>query len=119
MVLNSPLLRGGAGGGVKPSTRLYEVLMKILHHQVNRSAAGSAHEAAVGVFSHAEREAGVVVLVKRTQGFVVLNRESESLCDPLYWEVAELLKFEFIHKTHPQPLPVREGSRMYVGGILL
>ena len=103
----------------QPTAGCFEIEIQVSHHQVNRSAAGSAHEAAVGVLPHAEREAGVVVLVKGTQGFVVLNRESESLCDPLYGEVAELLKFEFIHKTHPQPLPVREGSRMYVGGILL
>ena len=81
----------------QPTAGCFEIETQVSHHQVNRSAAGSAHEAAVGVLPHAERETGVVVLVERTQGFVVLNRESESLCDPLYWEVAELLKFEFIH----------------------
>jgi len=81
----------------QPTAGCFEIEMQVSHHQVNRSAAGSAHEAAVGVLPHAEREAGVVVLVKRTQGFVVLNRESESLCDPLYGEVAELLKFYSIH----------------------
>ena len=103
----------------QPTAGCFEIEIQVSHHQVDGSATGSADEATVGVLPHAEREARVVVLVKGTQGFVVLNRESESLCDPLNGEVAELLKFEFIHKTPPQPLPVREGSRMYVGGILL
>ena len=61
----------------------------------------------------------MMIVVKRTETFVSRNLDSKSLGDPLNGKVAELLNFEFIHKTHPQPLPVREGSRMYVGGILL
>ena len=38
-----------------------------------------------------------MVLMKRTKTFVVNHVESQSLGDPLNGEVAELLKFEFIH----------------------
>ncbi len=38
-----------------------------------------------------------MVVMERTEAFMSRNLESKSLCDPLNGEVAELLKFEFIH----------------------
>ena len=40
----------------------------------------------------------MVVIVKRAQTFMMRNLESKSLCDPLYGEVAELLKFKLFHQ---------------------
>jgi hypothetical protein len=39
----------------------------------------------------------MVVGMKRAESLVVLNRESKSLCDSLYGEVAELLNILSIH----------------------
>ena len=37
--------------------------------------------------------------MKGTEAFMSHDSQSKSLCDPLYGEVAELLKFEFIHNS--------------------
>ena len=50
-----------------------------------------AHEAAEGVASGVEREAGVVVVVEGAEAFVPDDAESESLRDPLNRKVAKLL----------------------------
>jgi hypothetical protein len=42
----------------------------------------------------------VVVIVERAKALVSRNLESKSLCDPLYREVAELLKFYSIHRNN-------------------
>ena len=46
----------------------------------------------------------MVVIVKRAQTFMMRNLESKSLCDPLYGEVAELLKFKLFHSSILQVL---------------
>ena len=54
------------------------------------SPAGKATE---GVPARAERQAGMMVIVERTEGLVPHDLHSKSLGDPLDGEVAELLKF--------------------------
>ena len=39
----------------------------------------------------------MMVVVKRTEALMPTDMESESLCDPLNGQVAELLKFYSIH----------------------
>ena len=48
----------------------------------------------------------MMIVMKRTQAFMVAHVESESLCDPLNGKVAELLKFIFSHNLDP-PSPFR------------
>lgn len=83
--------------------------MQVLHHEVDSVAMFPAHKAAVGVLPYIEREAWGVVVMKRTETLVVLHRESESLCDPLYGEVAESLEFESCH-VNQAFLPLRYSS---------
>ena len=68
-----------------------EILAEMAHHEVDGAARGPTNEAAEGVPTHVERQAGVSVVVERAEAFVARNVESESLCDPLDGEVAELL----------------------------
>ena len=69
----------------------------IIIGEVYRAAMGIADEAAAGVSPDAERKARMAVVVERTEAFMSRNSEAESLCDPLYGKVAELLKFEVGH----------------------
>jgi hypothetical protein len=71
----------------------------VSHHQVDGATRGSTDKAAKGVFTYLERQACVVVVVERAEALVSRNRESKSLRDPLYGEVAELLKFLSIHNS--------------------
>ena len=41
----------------------------------------------------------MMIVMKRTQAFMVAHVESKSLCDPLNGKVAELLKFILFHLT--------------------
>ena len=77
-----------------------EVLIQVLHHQVDWSAAGPAHKAPVCIPANLKREAGVVVGMKGAQSLMMHNPQSKSLCDSLYGEFAELLKFVFIHNSY-------------------
>ena len=52
-----------------------------------------AGKAAERVPARAERQAGMMVIVERTERLVPHNLHSKSLGDPLDGEVAELLKF--------------------------
>ena len=80
----------------QPSARVFEVLAKNAHHQVDGPAVGIAHEAPERVPAHAERQRGVVVVVERAQRLVPHHSQSKSLSDPLNGEVAELLQLGFI-----------------------
>ena len=53
----------------------------------------------------------MVVVVERTQGFVLHDLESKSLRDPLNGQVAKLLKFEFIHDVLSR---IRELENSYI-----
>ena len=77
--------------------------MQQVHCQVYDSPVSATSEATVRVASHRERERGMMVVVERTQRLVPHDLESESLCDPLNREVAELLKFYSIHSIDPTP----------------
>ena len=81
----------------KPTAGSFEIEIQVAHHQIDGPARGSADEAAEGVLTHLERQAGVVIGMKRAETFMMRNLESKSLCDPLNGEVAELLKFYSIH----------------------
>ena len=76
-----------------------EIQIQVLHHQIDWSAAGATHEATVRVPAHLEREARVAVVVKGAEALVPRYPQSESLCDPLNRQVAELLKFKLIHNS--------------------
>ena len=78
-------------------TRIKKRLVQILHHQVDCPARGPAHEAAIAVPAHRERQRGMMIVVERTQALVPHHPESKSLCDPLNRQVAELLKFILFH----------------------
>ena len=52
----------------------------------------------------------MVVVVERTQGFVLHDLESKSLRDPLNGQVAKLLKFEFIHDVLSRTLGAARGE---------
>ena len=67
----------------QPTARFHKVLAKVPHHQINRAASCSTHEAAIRVLADLKRKAWVAVVVKRAQGLVALHRESKSLRDPL------------------------------------
>ena len=67
------------------------------HHEVDGAARGAADEAAEGVATDRERQAGVMVVVERAEAEVSRNLESKSLRDPLNGEFAELLKIELVH----------------------
>ena len=41
----------------------------------------------------------MMIIVERTEALVHPYLESQSLCDPLNWKVAELLQFKLIHKN--------------------
>ena len=81
----------------QPSTRRLEVEIQMPHHQVDRAALSSAHEAMVDILADTIRQAWVLVVMKRAEALVPPDPESKSLCDPLYREVAKLLKFKLIH----------------------
>ena len=38
-----------------------------------------------------------MIVVKRAEALMTRNTEPESLCDPLYGKVAELLYFKLVH----------------------
>ena len=84
--------REGGGRVPKPPASLFEILMQQVHRQVYDTPVSTTGEATVRVASHRERERGVMVVVEGTQRFVPHDLESESLCDPLNGEVAELLQ---------------------------
>ena len=71
--------------------------VKKAHYQVDGSARCTADKAAERVAAHTERQTGVMVIMKRTEAFMLLDLESKSLSNPLYGEVAELLKFVLFH----------------------
>jgi hypothetical protein len=83
----------------QPSAGSPEFQIQVLHHQVDWSATCPAHKASVCILAHLKREAGVVVSMERAQSLMMHNPQSKSLCDSLYGEFAELLKFVFIHNS--------------------
>ena len=68
-----------------------------MHHQVDAPSRSPAHEAAIAIGAHAERQACVMIIVEGAKALVPAHLESKSLCDPLDGEVAELLKFLLVH----------------------
>ena len=61
-----------------------EIFAEDLHGEVNDASVGIAHEALEGVFTGVETEAGVPVVVEGAEGFVLLYRHAEILCDSFY-----------------------------------
>ena len=96
----------------QPSARLLEILVQIVHHEINRSTTCPAHEASVHVLPHTKRQARMVVRMKRTQALMSRNLEPKSLCDPLNGEVAEPLKFYSIHNCQLSIINY-EGTRRF------
>lgn len=95
-ILNTRNTRNTQSGVVgKPSARFSEVFAEHLLRQTDCVAFFSAGPAFISVAP--EGEAWVLVLVKGAEAFVAADSQSESLCDPLNGEVAELLKFYSIH----------------------
>ena len=97
-LLNQNIVRIG-----EPTAGIEEILVQTMHHQVDGATRGTTREAAIRISSYAERQACVMVVVKRAKALVLRNLEPKSLCDPLDREVAELLKFLLVH-THELPL---------------
>ncbi len=83
----------------EPTAGIEEVLIQEAHDQVDGAARGAADEAAEGVAAHLERQAWGVVVVERAQSLVTHHPQPESLGDPLYREVAELLEFVLFHDS--------------------
>ena len=81
----------------EPAASLEEVFAEVFHGEVDGAAAFPAAPAAEGVAADGEREAWLVVVVEWAEALVSADVEPEPLRDPLDWEVAKLLKFEFIH----------------------
>ena len=77
----------------QPAAGIEEGFVQVLHHQVDGSAVGATHKAAVAIAANGERQRGVVVVVERAERLVPHDAESKSLRDPLNGEVAKLLKF--------------------------
>jgi hypothetical protein len=51
----------------------------------------------VDILADTIRQAWVLVGMKRAKALVPPDPQPKSLCDPLYREVAELLKFKLVH----------------------
>ena len=101
---------GEVGGGSQPSAGLLKIFIQILHHEVDSSARGPAHEASKGVAAHLKRHRGMMVVVERTQALMPLDSQSEPLRDFLNGKVAKLLQFILFHKKTLPPAPPCEGG---------
>lgn len=63
--------------------------MQVVHHQIDGTAMCIAHVTLVGVLAHVEVEAGVTVVVKRTEGHVAYRTEAKPLSNSLVGECYE------------------------------
>ena len=68
-----------------------EVLAEDLHGEGDGATMGSTDEALEGVATYMEAEAGVLVTVERTEGFVFLYLHAEGLGDLLDGDFSEFL----------------------------
>lgn len=81
----------------KPLTGIAEVLAKLLHGEGDGVAMCSAGIAAEGVARRAERERGMAVGMKRTEGLVAAHRETEPCGYGLDRELTEILNITIVH----------------------
>ena len=83
----------------KPSASRDEILPQEFHHQVD-GAYGIPHAniAAAAVLPRVEREAGMVVIVKRAECLMVFQYHPHLFRDLLYRKVAQFLNLIFLHK---------------------
>ena len=96
--LRFPLIKDDVVLVCQPSASLAEVKMQMAHHQVDRAyRLRHTHETSTSVLAHLERHRGMMIVMERAEALVAHHPQSQSLGDPLYREVAELLQFEFIH----------------------
>ena len=84
----------------QPSARVGEVLMQMAHHEVDSAAMCIASKAAIGVGASVVGQACVMIIMEGAKALVTGDAESESLGDPLYWKVAELLYCGFIEHSY-------------------
>ena len=83
----------------QPSASREEILPQVFHHQVDGAhGIPHAHIASAAVPPRIEREAGVVVVVKGAERFVMLHLHPHLFRDLLYRKVAQLLNLIFLHK---------------------
>ena len=89
----------GQGGGrigegkdivrvAQPAAGLHEGEPQHAHRQIDHPSVGIAHETAIAVLSQVEREGGLVIVVKRAEALVAVDRQAYSLCHPLDGEGA-------------------------------
>ena len=81
----------------KPLAGLGESLAKLVHHEVDGATVCTAGITAVVVLRTIEGQRRTLVFVERTVALVSRHIESQSLSDPLYWEVDELLKLDLVN----------------------
>ena len=82
----------------QPMASREKILACIFHHKVDGAdAVVHTYVAAAIVLPRVERETGVMIVVERAEALVLRYLHSQSLCDLLYWKVAELLNFIFFH----------------------
>ena len=84
----------------QPSAGREEILPQVFHHQVDGAhGIPHAHIASAAVPPRIEREAGVVVVMKGAERFVMLHLHPHLFRDLLYRKVAQLLNLIFLHKS--------------------
>ena len=81
----------------QPFAGLTEAEIKMPHHEVDGAARGSADEASEGVLAHAERERGMMVVMKRAECLMPRDLHPHPFRDPLNREVAEPLNILSFH----------------------
>ena len=78
----------------EPLAGFEEVLVQILHHQVDDSTMGITDIALVAVLAAMESERRMIVRMERTERFVVAHGEPQGLSDLLYRQVLKLFNIE-------------------------
>ena len=85
----------------EPSASRQEILPQISHHQVDGAYRFThADIASAAVLGLAERETGVMVIMKGAERLVVLHLYPHLFRDLLYRKFAKFLNFIFLHKNY-------------------